>query len=244
MEYVIFSFGTSICLVLSILVPLGIIWGLNQVYKSQQMEETQRKSIMKKVTLGMLTWVLLVSGVSLTGFFYNFNLPPRLFLLFIGIFGISFGLTFSKQFTTLLASIPPSWLMHIQFFRVPVEIMLWILFLEGIAPQQMTFEGQNWDILAGITAPVFGYFCFKEGGWGRKVAIWWNIGGLALLANIITVAILSLPTPFRVFMNEPTNTMVAKFPMVLLPAVLVTVALAMHLFSLRQLLVHKNSFKN
>jgi hypothetical protein len=57
-----------------------------------------------------------------------------------------------------------------------------------------------------------------------------------LLMNIVTIAVLSMPTPFRQFMNEPANEIVATFPFVYLPGVLVVLAFAFHAFSLRQLL--------
>ena len=58
--------------------------------------------------------------------------------------------------------------------------------------------------------------------------------GLLLLANIVVVAILSAPLPFRQFFNEPANTVIADFPWVWLPGVLVPVAYALHLLSWRQ----------
>jgi hypothetical protein len=53
------------------------------------------------------------------------------------------------------------------------------------------------------------------------------------------IAILSMPTSFRYFMNEPANTIVAQFPFIYLPGVLVVLAFAFHIFSLRQLLLKK-----
>ena len=105
----------------------------------------------------------------------------------------------------------------------------------------MTFEGRNWDILAGLTAPIFGYYCFVKKQWPKGIAIAWNIAGLALLANIVTIAVLSMPTPARIFMNEPANTIVAEFPFIWLPGILVTIAYCFHIFSLRQLLKDLNT---
>jgi hypothetical protein len=51
--------------------------------------------------------------------------------------------------------------------------------------------------------------------------------------------VLSMPTSLRYFMNEPSNTIVAQFPFILLPGVLVPIAYTMHIFSLRQLLSKK-----
>ena len=63
----------------------------------------------------------------------------------------------------------------------------------------------------------------------------YNFIGLVLLFNIVTVAILSIPGPFRYFMNEPANTIVTYFPIVFLPAFLVPLAYTLHFFPLRQL---------
>ena len=38
--------------------------------------------------------------------------------------------------------------------RLPVEIVLYGLFTNKMVPELMTFEGRNYDILMGITAPI------------------------------------------------------------------------------------------
>ena len=99
----------------------------------------------------------------------------------------------------------------------------------------MTFEGRNLDILSGITATLVAFLVYRK-KLSRPLTIAWNVACLGLLANIVITAILSLPTPFRVFMNEPTNTIVAEFPIVWLPALLVPLAYGLHFLSIRQLL--------
>jgi len=60
--------------------------------------------------------------------------------------------------------------------------------------------------------------------------------GVLLLANIIAVALLSAPTPFRVFMNEPANTFITHVPWIWLPAVMVLAAVMGHALVFRWLL--------
>jgi len=55
-----------------------------------------------------------------------------------------------------------------------------------------------------------------------------------LLVNVLVIAVLSMPTPLRVFHNEPANTLLAYFPYIYLPGVLVPLAYTLHIFSLRQ----------
>jgi hypothetical protein len=150
-------------------------------------------------------------------------------------FFLAIYLAFSVKSAGFLLQINPVWLVGLQTFRVVVEIVLWLLFLDGMVPVQMTFEGQNFDVLVGLTAPVMAYILLRNQQFGLKWGIAWNIMGLGLLFNIIITSILSTPAPFRVFMNEPANIVVAYLPFVWLPGFLVPLALALHLLSLKQL---------
>ena len=216
-----------------------IYQGLQQGLKNFDFKE--RKKINIRFIWIIIIWGTTLTVLSLSGFLNEFSMfPPRMFIvLIIPLFTIIF-LAFSKTLTVILSAIPPQWLIYIQSFRVIVEVLLWILFIDHLLPVQMTFEGQNWDILVGITAPVIGYLCFHGGRYRRNVAIIWNVSGLLLLLNIVVIAILSMPTPARVFTNEPANTIIAIFPFVFLPGILVPVAYTMHIFSLKQLLASKD----
>lgn len=182
--------------------------------------------------IGVLAWLVVVSVLSLSGFLQDFtSLPPRLMIvLLIPLISIIL-ITRSKVLGEILRHIPPRNLLRFQVFRVFVEILLWMLFVENLLPEQMTFEGRNFDVVAGALGPIVAYGFSKN----RTVMIVYNFVGLALLLNIVTIAVLSIPTPFRVFMNEPANTIVAYFPIVLLPAFLVPLAYTLHFFSLKQL---------
>ncbi|WP_422360421.1 hypothetical protein [Reichenbachiella sp.] len=220
---------TAFCL---LIIYQGLKLGL------KNFEDAQRKRILNLYWLILTLWVGLASVASLSGFTSDFDsLPPRP-ALFIVIPAIALVFILrSKQTSRILKSIPPQYLINIQMFRVPVEILLWLLLLAGVTPIQMTFEGRNFDILVGLTAPLAAYLAFGKGKMNKKIAIIWNVFGLVLLANILIIAILSMPTPLRVFMNEPANTEVGKFPVILLPAILVPIAYYFHAFSLKQLLM-------
>jgi hypothetical protein len=203
--------------------------------------ESEKNRFINRARMITGGWILLASLTSLTGFYTDFtSLPPRLALLIIPPLIFIIYLTFfSAKIKDLLKVIPPHWLIYIQAFRIPVELLLWFAFIKGITPVQMTLEGRNWDILSGILAIPAGYLAFRNGSVNKTVIVIYNLVGLALVINIVTIALLSAPTPFRIFMNEPSNYAVAHFPMILLPAFLVPVAYGMHFLSLRQLLVQK-----
>jgi hypothetical protein len=210
-------------------------WFVKDIFSglaATSLSQVQKGKLKFKIIIGLLVWLLLVSGLSLSGFLQDFStFPPRMFIVLVVPLVTIVAITFSSPLKEILMNIPPHNLIRLQVFRVFVEILLWILFLENLVPKQMTFEGMNFDIVAGLSAPLIAYL-FQH---NKKVVIVWNIVCLGLLINIVTVAVLSLPTPLRYFMNEPANTMVAYFPITFLPAFLVPLAYTLHFFSLRQL---------
>ena len=102
-------------------------------------------------------------------------------------------------------------------------------------PGQMTFTGRNLDIVTGLLAIPLAYRLAR--GHRDTALVWiWNALGLGLLINVVVVAVLSMPGPMRLFVNDPPNLWVATFPFIWLPTVLVPLALAGHILIARKLL--------
>lgn len=191
-----------------------------------------KNKVNTRLWLAVVTWAIIVMVASVTGFAGRFDLfplnaAPFLALPLVTITWVSF---FSQRTKEVLLHLSPSTLLYLQVFRIPVELLLWALFAEQLLPVQMTFEGRNFDILSGMAGPVVAYFFASN----RTVVIAYNFAGLALLLNIVGTALLSMPTPFRYFMEEPANTVVMEWGVSFLPTLLVPLAYGLHFLSLRQ----------
>ena len=180
-------------------------------------------------------WLSVSALVAGSGILREFERRPPPFLLLA--FGFTFAtaiLAYSPVGTRLVKGASLAGLIAFQAFRIPVELWLHRLYQEGVVPVQMTYEGRNFDILSGILGLGLGLWAMR--GRPPRWAIWlFNVIGLALLINIVTVAILSAPVPMRRFFNEPANTFVADWPFVWLPAFLVQAAWFGHLLVFRWL---------
>lgn len=189
-----------------------------------------------RAMLAITLWVALLGFLSLRGFFADFSvLPPRIFpALIVPLAG---GLLYlrSAGARDLLARTPLQWPIYLQSFRIVMEIILWLLYLQHRAPAIMTFEGRNVDILVGLTAIPVGYLCFVRRAWPGRVAFWWNVVAILILLNVVVHAQLSTPSPFRVFATDPPVTFIAYWPYILLPGFLVPLAWLGHAASLIQL---------
>jgi len=96
----------------------------------------------------------------------------------------------------------------------------------------MTFEGRNWDILTGISAVPVAWLAAR-GRIPRGGILAWNLLGVGLLVNIVTIAMLSMPTALQRFTTP--NTFVTGAPYVWLPTFLVQAAWFGHLLVFRRL---------
>ncbi len=190
-----------------------------------------------RLMLGIGLWMAVIAALGLSGFFTNTHaLPPRfLFLLGPGFLVVLFAFL-SPKGRKFIDSLDLKWLTILHSIRIPVEFVLYFVFLEGLIPKLMTFEGYNYDILSGITAPIIYFAVFAKSWMGKKGLLLWNIACLLLLFNILTIALLSAVTPFQQLAFDQPNIGVAYFPYVWLPAVVVPIVLFSHLASIRQLL--------
>ena len=182
-----------------------------------------------------LAWAVVTGLIGYSGWLADFDsLPPRIFLLFVPtLIGVAY-MSFSR-FGKRLAHFSLTLLIGFQAFRILVEILIHEAVVQGIAPPQMTWSGLNFDIVTGVTALLILPFAGRLPKWLLHI---WNFMGFALLALVVTVAILSMPTAIQQI--EPDNVWVAYFPFVWLPTILVAFALLGHLVVFRKLYLEEH----
>ncbi|MGY2132947.1 hypothetical protein ACW9KT_12015 [Hymenobacter sp. HD11105] len=183
-------------------------------------------------------WLTIQAGLALGGF-YQTNLdvlPPRLAQgALLPAVAVIVAIVFTPQGRRYMARLPLADLTAISIVRVGVEIGLYGLATAHLVPELMTFSGLNFDVFSGLTAPVVASL-WRTQRLGRGGLIVWNVAALVLLAIIVTVALLSAPTPVQRLAFEQPNVGVLRFPFVWLPAFIVPVVLFSHIASLYQLL--------
>lgn len=192
--------------------------------------------------LVVAVWLLAQSFISSTGFYtYTVSTPPRFALAVLpplAVIALLFVLPAGRRFTDSLNARILT-LLHI--IRIPVELVLFWLFVYKTIPLVMTFEGRNLDILSGLTAPLLYYIVFVKKWAGTTALLVWNIICLGLLVNIVVTALLSAPFPFQQLAFNQPNIAILYFPFVWLPCCIVPLVLYAHLATVRGLLRNKTA---
>ena len=163
-------------------------------------------------------------------------LPAPGLVLLLALTLLTAAVVFSRLGGRLAAGLSLGSVVALQAFRIPVELLLHRLYLEGAVPVQMTYAGRNFDVVSGASGLLLGAWLLSGRPVPRPLVLLWNVLGLALLANIVTIAVLSTPVPFRRLLEGPPNLLPSTFPFIWLPSFLVQVALGSHLLVFRRLL--------
>ena len=127
---------------------------------TQATTETARQKA-TPILIGLLVWLAIQAVLTLNGVYKLAPAGGPPWIVLFGIFPVM--LTIVSVFATsagrrFVDSLPLVNLTGLNTVRVVVELVLYWLFLAKTVPELMTFEGRNYDIFSGLTAPFIAYF--------------------------------------------------------------------------------------
>jgi hypothetical protein len=228
-SFLIWLFAALSILVAAAL-PLGVYWAELRL-------GTPRAAAMRAGAIAAILVTLWLGGTAAAasaGALHFDTLPPTMLVALLLMWALAAWIGLSRVGRRLALGLPLAALVAIHAFRLPLELLMHRAYQEGVMPVQMSYSGWNFDIVTGVTAILVAGLLLagRMPLWGVRL---WNVLGLVLLANILIIAMLSTPLPFRVFTSEPANVWITRAPFVWLPMVLVMTAMVGHVVLLRRL---------
>jgi len=197
----------------------------------------QAKSKWLPMLIGVGFWLSYVTLLANFGIFRSWSFPPRIpLLVIIPTFGFMFWFFKTGRHRSLLHAVPRWQPVVYQSFRIGVEFLILGAVLRGLGPKEPSFEGYNFDIITGITAPLIALLVYRWKILSEKWVFWWNIMGLLWLVNVIFIFIsLGVAPQIWGYEQTPINPDFGQMPYLLIPALFMPCAVFMHVFSLLQL---------
>lgn len=189
----------------------------------------------------MVGWTALTAALAASGTLADFGTGhPRIPILVTTQLVFVVWLAWFSRWSGDLAQIPQLYLVGIQCFRIPVELLMAELAARNLLAVEMTFHGRNFDILTGITAVVLAIWVRRDGEESlRHVLIAWNLMGLSFVTVVLAHGMLSVPYPFQILHLSVSTFVIAAFPVVWLATVLVPMAYFLHFVSLKRCLAER-----
>ncbi len=185
----------------------------------------------KQILGGLALWTAMVGWLAFGGFFEDTSVvPPRILFLLLPL--TILVILLYRQID--VSSINLLLLTGIHIVRIPVELTLHELYLQGRIPVIMTYAGWNFDIVVGLSAGLMlAYLLWKKSAYNRALLRWWNYFGLVMLNIIVVTAILSAPGPQQQLAFDQPNVAILTYPFTLLPGVVVPLVALSHFLSLK-----------
>lgn len=215
-----------------VLLAVAFVWGVAAAGSRAGASRGAARKAACWSAAGAALWMGLTWSAAAAGLVSWQGQPPRFAFVILGTFALAGWISFGRV-GARLAMLPLWVLVAVQSFRLPLELAMHAMYERGIMPAVMSYSGRNFDIVTGIAAMAVAALVAAGRGGPRLVAAW-NVLGLALLFNVIGVAILATP-PIRFFGDDQLNVWVTYAPFVWLPSVMVLAALAGHLIIFRAL---------
>ena len=189
-----------------------------------------------KVLLVLIGWLVIQAAIAVSGMLtVTGGTPPRFVILIAPPLLLVLALFLTARGKRFIDNLELGTLTLFHSVRIPVEMVLFWLFLHKLMPQLMTFEGRNMDIISGITAPVVFYFAFVARKMGSLALLSWNIVCLGILVFTVANGILSVPSNFQQFAFDQPNRALMYFPFLWLAGTIVPLAYFAHLVAIRRL---------
>ena len=167
----------------------------------------------KLITLLIIIWSIMQSVLAYEDFYQVKDVfPPRYMLVFLPIGLILIYSLLPKQLKWVYNNRNINISTFLHTVRIPVEIVLLYLYFYKMVPEMMTFEGYNYDILAGLTAPFIGVLLIKN-KINKTALIIWNSIGLLLIITVLTIGILTGELPIQQFAFDQPNLAINHLPL-------------------------------
>lgn len=208
------SSGSTVAFVaIVVTVVLALLAGVVIAGRRRGEAPEQTRRWLLGTSLGVAVWLGITGIASASGSLRAQALPPPVMLFMLSSVIVAVGAAFSRLGTRLIDGLPIAALVGIQGFRLPLELVLHRWHAEGVIPIQMTYSGFNFDILTGTSALLLGVFlALRKAPPARALVLAWNVFGMLLLLNVMTIAVLSSPLPFRMFTEGVPVLLAFYFP--------------------------------
>lgn len=214
------AFSTQTGFVSRPLVVFFVLLGLALGLRRTALARGSQVATWLAIAVPLLAWYLLMNWVGQSDLYPSIPwtrplailAPPLLWLVL---------LMRSARMAAVLDTIPQSWLIGLQVYRILGYVFL-VLWAAGRAPAIFALPGGIGDAVTGILAlPVALYVQWRKPYW-RIAGYAWNLFGLADFAIALSIAF---------FVASPR----LRYPVIMIPTFMVPLSIILHSLSLWQL---------
>lgn len=235
MNYPVPAYLTPFILTGMILIIATLVLGLRRTLRRVAWPEADRTKALWSISALLMGWFVLAAATSIAGFYRPASGPPTIQygLMTPIVMGVALFLTW-PLLRRIIASVPSTWLVGVQFYRV-LGVIFVVLYAGRHLPGIFALPAGLGDSLVGVLAPFVAISFARNPKRSARRARLWNLLGIADLVIAVTLGFLTSPSPLQMFAFDRPSGLIAMFPLSLIPVFAVPLSILLHFASLQKL---------
>ncbi len=217
-------------------IVVALVFGLRSALARAAWPEPDRTATVWIAAAVLAGWFLLAIALGGSGIYHSTTerLPTIQYGILLPIL-IGVALFWrSPAVRHVVAAVPLSWLVGVQFYRALGVIFL-VQYAAGRLPGLFALPAGIGDIVVGLLAPVVALAYARAPRQSAGLMLLWNIIGILDLVVAVTTGSISAPSPFLQVATQPTSELMSVLPLVVVPTFAVPLSILLHLASLAKL---------
>lgn len=212
-----------------------LVLGLRRVLQRAAWPQPDQAQALWSISALLVAWFVVAAATSIVGYYRPSSGPPTIQYGLMTPIVIGVLAFFSwPLLRRIVASVPNTWLVGVQFYRV-LGVIFVVLCAGGHLPGIFALPAGLGDTLVGILAPFAAVSLARSPKTSANRARLWNLLGIADLIIAVTLGFLTSPSPLQMFAFDRPSGLIAMFPLSLIPVYAVPLSILLHLASLQKL---------
>ncbi len=235
MNYPVPAYLTPYILTGMMLVIASLVLGLRRALRRLSWPDADRATALWTFSALLVAWFIVAAVTSIAGFYRPASGPPTIQygLLSPIVMGVVLFMTW-PSLRRIVAGVPNSWLVGVQFYRV-LGVIFVVLYAGRHLPGIFALPAGVGDTLVGILAPFVAVSFARSPQTSATRVRLWNLLGIADLVIAVTLGFLTSPSPLQMAAFDRPSGLIAMFPLSLIPVFAVPLSVLLHLASLQKL---------
>jgi hypothetical protein len=182
-----------------ILVIATLMLGLRRALRRVDWPQADRAKALWGVSALLIVWFVVAAATSIAAFYRPASGPPTIQygLLTPIVIGVLAFLTW-PLLRCIVASVPSTWLVGVQFYRV-LGVIFVVLYAGRHLPGIFALPAGLGDSLVGIFPPFVAASLARSPKESVRRVRLWNLFGIADLVIAVTLGFLTSPSPLQMF---------------------------------------------
>ncbi len=226
----------ALVLAMSVFMIAATLFGLNRALLRASWPDGRRVWVLRAAGVLLVSWLAVALALALVGVYEGArDRPPTIQYGFLIPIAIAAAMIWrSDTVARIIDAVPQHWLVGVQVTRVLGATFL-VLYAAGLMPGLFAIPAGFGDVAVAGLAPFVAYAAARDPRGSAGAIAAWNLLGVADFLVAFAAGFATGLSPLQLAAFDNPNTLIAAFPLVLIPVYLVPLWTILHIVSLTKL---------